>query len=670
MFELSIALKYLIPRKRQLSVSLIAFMSVGVISLVVWLVLLFLSITEGIEKNWLEKLTALNAPVRITPTQHYYDSYYYLIDKESGASQYTYKNIAQKALAPVSDPYSPQEDRELPRRFPLPERTPEGRLIDPVKEAYRLLTELKERRKDLCFQDFEMSGALMRLQLLRPNKALGPEESSQSYLTQVSYLATVPSASPSFAKMLLSPTEKDLQHLFYLATHTTEHAREDAAHLTALAKPNVVKSRLKKLVETIAIEELMSTPGQGKIPPHLLPENHSFSCTLLSYEGKPVQVMLSSQKGGNVKVERIKEMLFLHEENKTTLLDPAVPLLVESATRFTVLETGLSDTHRLRFKVIAKLQDALLSGEVFAEHLQIAKAHLRNTTQTELINEEREVGVYIAKSYKDAGVLLGDRGYLSYSSAAASAVQEQRLPIYVAGFYDPGVLSIGNRCILVPPFVTETINASHSALSLDKRESNGLLVWFPTVSDASSIKAEIESAFSQAGIAPFWKVSTFTEYEFAKDLFQQFQSDKYLFTLIAAIILLVACSNIISLLTLLVNDKKREIAILQAMGASHTSIALIFGACGMAMGAVSCVIGAGLVFCTLKHIDSLVQLLSLLQGRSAFNAAFFGAALPNELSTNALHFILWITPLLSLLAGLVPALKACRMRPSDILRSR
>ena len=61
-------------------------MSVFVISLVVWLVLVFLSITSGIEKNWLSKLTSLHAPIRISPTEEYYQSYYYNIDSISSKS--------------------------------------------------------------------------------------------------------------------------------------------------------------------------------------------------------------------------------------------------------------------------------------------------------------------------------------------------------------------------------------------------------------------------------------------------------------------------------------------------------------------------------------------------------------------------------------------------------
>ena len=73
-FELTVALKYLIPRRRQLSASIISVISVLVISLVVWLVILFLSVTAGIEKKWVHELVALNAPIKLIPTEAYYKS--------------------------------------------------------------------------------------------------------------------------------------------------------------------------------------------------------------------------------------------------------------------------------------------------------------------------------------------------------------------------------------------------------------------------------------------------------------------------------------------------------------------------------------------------------------------------------------------------------------------
>ena len=51
MYELFTALKYLIPKKRAISTSVISLVAFIVISLVVWLVLIFLSVTAGLEQN-------------------------------------------------------------------------------------------------------------------------------------------------------------------------------------------------------------------------------------------------------------------------------------------------------------------------------------------------------------------------------------------------------------------------------------------------------------------------------------------------------------------------------------------------------------------------------------------------------------------------------------------
>lgn len=469
MFEFSVALKYLIPRKRSLSTALISLMSVLVISLVVWLVLVFLSVTTGIEKNWLTKLTSLHAPLRISPTDAYYKSYYYQIDGLASASHYTLKTIGEKGESPLTDPYSPEQDAEVPSYWPKADR------VDPVKAAYQELSAL-----DLAFQDYEIGGALLRL-----------HREGGGFLSQMSYLLSMPEKNPKFDSLIL--------------------------------------------------------------------------------------------------------------ESKT-------------------------------FK-------------------------------------GPEIAILLPKNYKDSGVKIGDTGALCYIAPTAASSQEQKIPIRVSGFYDPGLASIGNKCVIVPSEVTRTIHAASQTFSPDGTPTNGIFVWFDDLTSAAAVKEQIAERFEKAGIAKYWKIDTYRDFEFSKDLMLQFQSDKTLFLLIAVIILIVACSNIISLLVLLVNDKKKEIAILQSMGASFTSIAAIFGICGIAMGALSCLLGSGLAIFTLKHLDHLVSFLSALQGHNAFNPAFFGQSLPNQLSSEALLFVLIATPILSLAAGLIPAIKASRIRPSSVLRS-
>jgi lipoprotein-releasing system permease protein len=150
---------------------------------------------------------------------------------------------------------------------------------------------------------------------------------------------------------------------------------------------------------------------------------------------------------------------------------------------------------------------------------------------------------------------------------------------------------------------------------------------------------------------------------------QQLKSEKHLFTLLATIIILVACSNIISMLIILVNDKKTEIGILRSMGATSSSIALIFGICGIVMGILGSLLGIICAIITLQNLQPLINLLSRLQGHDMFNPLFFGETLPTDLSFEALVFVVIATGFISLVAGLVPALKASLLRPSAILRS-
>lgn len=482
--------------------TLIALMSIGVIALVVWLVVLFLSVTEGIEKTWLGKLTSLHAPIRITPTPRYFTSYYYQADLASESTHYTARSLAEKISGP-SDPYNPSTDEALPTYCPPPEKNPDGSLRDPVKIAHQILSDLH-----LTFQDFEMSGAMLRLQLTRPSPSGGE---SHSFLTQASYLASFPDQNPFLRDLILPPQPQDLSHL----------------HLLADAKNE------------------LSLP------------------------------MLASQ----------------------------------------------------------------------------------------------ERGILLSKHFQDTGVRVGDRGWLTYPATTSGGVQEQRLPVFVSGFYDPGVLSIGSKCILAPANLVHLINTSSQIEHFDKTASTGFTVWIQEISKSRLVAREIQQKFAAARIDDYWKVTTYHDYDFAKDLLQQFQSDRYLFTLIGVIILIVACSNIISLLIILVNDKKHEIAILQALGASRKSLALIFGGLGACVGLLSSLIGIGAAILTLKNLDSLVHFLSFLQGQEMFNAVFYGTSLPQGLSFQALGFVLIVTPILSIIAGLIPAYKACRMSPSSTLRS-
>lgn len=506
-FEFTVALKYLIPKWRHLSVSIISLVSVLVISLVVWLVLLFLSVTAGIEKKWVEELVSLNAPLRMTPNERYYHSYYYNIDAQALDGGYSLKTIQEKLNAPKTNPYDPTIDAELPKDFPAPDLDADGNLKDIVKEGWGALSTLKSAR--VRPQEYEVGFANLRLNLFKE------ESGQQSFVTQVCYVSSFDGQNQRLQKMVLPTPSQEYKNF---------------------------KTQLGSYAEPFAM-------GAQNLPSH------------------PV------------------------------------------------------------------------AGE----------------------------GLLVAKHFQSNGVHLGDRGTLTYYTPAGGSMKEQRISIYVAGFYDPGIMPVGNRLLFADRNVTALLRSNISVT--DHVLGNGIHIWVDDLEKTQATKQELTTLLKERGIENYWSVESFQDYEFAKPLLQQLKSDKNLFTLIAVIILIVACSNIISMLILLVNDKRKEIGILQSMGASPKSIALIFGICGFTTGLLSSAIGTCAAILTLKNLQSLVDFLSLLQGHEAFQKAFFGSALPNELSVEALIFVIISTLVISLLAGIIPAIKAARIRPAEILRN-
>lgn len=667
--------------------SLIALMSIGVISLVVWLVLVFLSVTDGIEKNWLKKLTSLNAPIRITPTEEYYHSYYYQVDGISSESDYRYKSIGEKASALLTDPYSPEFDQELPRRWPERVCNDDGSVKDLVKETFGVLSNLK-----LTAQDYEISGAVLKLRMVRPQGIAftQSQERGQGYLTQVSYLSTFSGKSPELPNLIEPPRAEDLNHLFFLADVSSSSVREDApGNLTEVSSIKFQK-RLKQLLTHLKVEKMRTTSHRFQGLSSLLPEGVEFDAYAPSKQGMITQIVLPLEKkecSGKV-AKKQGHFHYVGRDGSSHSIGLSVPLFVEGrismdASLCPVPFEQVRALSDLRFEVKTSLQGVPLEGQVPWEGLEIekgeAKRHFDKHPETTplwpfMVGNEaflpklESPAVVLPKHFQNNGVQVGDIGYFSYGAATSSSVQEQRLPVTVSGFYDPGVMAIGAKVILSGPKLPHAINAASQQV-IDPNMINGIQVYLSDLDSVKEMKEKIESALAMRGLTPYWNVTTFHEYDFAKDLLQQFQSDKYLFTLIGAIVLIVGCSNIISLLVILVNDKKKEIAILSAMGASKKSIATIFTLCGGIMGTFSTLIGVLAALLTLHHIDGVVSFLSFLQGHDAFNAVFYGKSLPSQLSNHALIFILIATPIISLLAGLVPALKATKLHPSQVLRS-
>lgn len=170
--------------------------------------------------------------------------------------------------------------------------------------------------------------------------------------------------------------------------------------------------------------------------------------------------------------------------------------------------------------------------------------------------------------------------------------------------------------------------------------------------------------------------------------YENFSSTKTLLVFIQLLIVLVACVNISSALIMLVLERRREIAILKSLGASDGGISASFLLVGISCGIAGLLFGIplglflsvninGLFHFSEKAINFLAQGLYFLAKGDIMNfreihlldEAYYLKEIPVEIPFGELFFIGFLTLGLSLLASLLPARKAGKQRPLEILRT-
>lgn len=150
-------------------------------------------------------------------------------------------------------------------------------------------------------------------------------------------------------------------------------------------------------------------------------------------------------------------------------------------------------------------------------------------------------------------------------------------------------------------------------------------------------------------------------YDLHRDLYSVMQVERWSAYIILCLIVGVATFNVLGSLTMGVIEKRRDIGILKALGATRGSIMRVFMFEGLLVGTIGTVLGAAIGFgvCWLQmqfHLFPLDPMVYIIP------------AIPVEVRWTDFVTVSAASMLLSTLASLYPALRAARMVPVESIR--
>lgn len=254
----------------------------------------------------------------------------------------------------------------------------------------------------------------------------------------------------------------------------------------------------------------------------------------------------------------------------------------------------------------------------------------------------KELSKHLGVLYGDTLTIMVPFGGVSPMGAVPETVRAK-----VGGIFETGVYDIDNTLIIMSIQDIEAIMGAGVT---------GIEVKIDDVYRADSVRSEI---MKRLGPSAGYFARTWIEMN--RNLFSALKLEKIAMFIILALIIFVASFNIISSLIMTVMEKKKDIAILKAIGAKKASLMKIFMVEGITIGILGALIGSfsGYILCEIQRRFSLVKLDSDI---------YYINTLPVKISILDAFLVASITTIICILATLYPSYKASKIDPVETLR--
>ncbi len=221
----------------------------------------------------------------------------------------------------------------------------------------------------------------------------------------------------------------------------------------------------------------------------------------------------------------------------------------------------------------------------------------------------------------------------------------------VVGIFDAGMSEYNLGYVFIP------LAHAQSFYRLDSQLS-GVEIFLHHIKDVKPVQQKLEGPYRLLN----WQ-------EANNSFFNAVKVERNMMFIILALLIVIAAFNIISGLTMLVKDKRPDIAILRTMGLSRGRVMRVFFLTGSTIGVAGTIAGCiwGVLFA--RNIESIRRWLEGFLGGNLFNdEIYYLTQLPAIINSGDVASVCGLALILSFLATLYPAWRASSLDPVEALR--
>ncbi len=136
------------------------------------------------------------------------------------------------------------------------------------------------------------------------------------------------------------------------------------------------------------------------------------------------------------------------------------------------------------------------------------------------------------------------------------------------------------------------------------------------------------------------------------------------------LIFAVAGFGILAIFFMIVIEKTKDIGILKSLGAGGLGIMQIFLMYSLSLGIVGACAGVGFGLLFVAHIKEIAKFLSMIMGHDVFDPTIYSFTdIPAVVRPETVCWIVAGAIVIAVCSGILPALRAARMKPVESLRS-